>query len=143
PYADWCMENLGRRLGGLKLMHQLGLDVRAVRDLTTAACLRFNDRIADAPGVRYFSVAGARPWHRVPAFMLHSHRIVGALEGDNDGVVSVSSARWGEHLATWPADHLHAINKRLVPEIRQRTGDITPRYLAILDHLRDAGLCES
>ena len=36
PYADWCLENIGKRMGGLRLMKLLGLDVRAISDLTTA-----------------------------------------------------------------------------------------------------------
>ena len=46
PYADWCLKNLGQRLGGLQLMNFLGLDVRALTDLTPARCARFNE---DAP----------------------------------------------------------------------------------------------
>jgi triacylglycerol lipase len=134
-YADWCLENIGRRLGGLKLMRLLGLDVRAVRDLTADACARFNERYPDVPGVKYFSVSGKREWKRLPPIFLHSARIVEATEGPNDGIVSVASARWGEHLGTWPADHLHAINKRVLPEFHRKANDITPRYLAILDQL--------
>ena len=79
--------------------------------------------------------SAARPWHHVPPFMLHSYKLIYDLEGDNDGVVSVASAQWGQHLETWPADHLHVINKRLVPEIRNRTGDIVPYYLRALDRV--------
>lgn len=135
PYADWALKNVGRRMGGLKLMQLLGLNVKAISDLTPASCAKFNDRIADHPEVRYFSISGSRPMHRVPAFMLHSHKLVSDGEGPNDGLVSVTSATWGEHLGTWPADHLHMINKRLVPEFRNRTGDIVPFYLRMLDEV--------
>lgn len=135
PYADWCIKNLGRRLGALKVMNVLGLDVRAVSDLTTESCARFNDRIPDRPEVRYFSISAARPWHRISAFLLPSYKLVHETEGANDGLVSVASAQWGEHLDTWPADHLHVINKRFVLEIRNRTGDIVPYYLRVLDRI--------
>jgi len=139
PYADWCLRNVGRKLGGLKLMKLLGLDVSAVTDLTTESCLRFNDEIPDCPDVRYYSISAARPMHRVPAFMIHSHKLISDIEGPNDGVVSVASATWGEHLETWPCDHLHAINKRLVPEIRNRTGSIIPYYMKLLDRVAGNG----
>ena len=100
PYADWCLENLGKRLGGLKLMKLLGLDVRALSDLTTENCRRFNRAIKNVPGVQYFSVSAARPWHRVPAFAVHSHHLISAAEGENDCLVSVKSSTWGEHLAS-------------------------------------------
>ena len=87
------------------------------------------------PSRRYFSVSASRPWHRVPAFALHSYKVVFDAEGDNDGLVSVHSSTWGEHLGVWPADHFHTINKRLVLELRNPTGDITPYYLAALDEV--------
>jgi triacylglycerol lipase len=142
PYADWCLLNLGKRIGGLKLMHLLNLDVNALHDLTTASCLRFNEEVPDSPNVRYFSVSASRPWHLVPPFFYHSHKIIADAQGANDGLVSVDSAIWGQHLGTWRADHLHVINKRMVLEIKgQRTGDVTPRYLKILDQLHDLGCC--
>lgn len=140
PYADWCVRNLGQRLGGLKLMRKLKLDVQAASDLTTESCRRFNQEIPDSPQVRYFSISATRPWHRVPAFALHSFKVISASEGENDGLVSVKSAAWGTHLTTWPADHWHTINHRLVWEIKEPTGDIIPYYLQALDQLRTAGV---
>jgi triacylglycerol lipase len=143
PYADWCLQNVGQRMGGLKLMKLLGLNVRAVSDLTTDSCRLFNQRVPDHPAVRYYSITACRPWHRVPAFMIHSNKMIQELEGPNDGVVSVASATWGEHLGTWPCDHLHAINKRLVPEIRNPTGDIVPYYLKMLERVLAADTLQS
>jgi triacylglycerol lipase len=135
PYADWCLLNLGKRLGGLRLMKLLNLDIEALTDLTTERCAQFNDQVPDAPGVRYFSVAASRPWHRVPPFALHAYKIVSAAHGENDSLVSVQSARWGEFLGVWPADHWHSINHRYVIEIKKPTGDISPYYLKALDQV--------
>src|SRR3954451_22909982 len=41
PYADWCLRNLGKRMGGLKLINFLHLNLHAVRDLTTEECAKF------------------------------------------------------------------------------------------------------
>lgn len=127
-YADWAIRNVGQRLGGQRILNLLGLDVQAVNDLTTANMRRFNEEVPDEPGVRYFSVSAARPWHRVPPFALHAYKVIYDAEGDNDCLVSVKSSTWGEHLGTWPADHLHTINKRFVIELKEPTGDITPYY---------------
>ena len=132
PYADWCILNLGTRLGGLRLMNMIGLDVRAVSDLTTASCRRFNREVKNAPGVQYFSVSASRPWQRVPPWAIHSHRVITAKEGDNDALVSVTSATWGQHLGTWPADHWHTINHRFVLEFSEPTGNITPYWEAAI-----------
>jgi triacylglycerol lipase len=139
PYADWCELNLGKRLGGTSLIRWAGLDLTAIADLTTRSCKQFNAEIHDSPDVKYFSISAARHWHQIPPFLLHSHKIVFDAEGANDGVVSVSSAKWGQHLETWRADHLHVVNKRLTIEIKNRTGDVSPRYLKILDRLTEDG----
>jgi triacylglycerol lipase len=131
-YMDWCVRHIGHRLGGFHLLKFLRIDMGSARDLTTEGCRRFNEEVPDHPDVRYFSVSAARPWHRVPAFALHSYKVVYDAEGDNDCLVSVRSSTWGEHLGVWPADHFHTINKRLVIELKNPTGDITPYYLEAL-----------
>ncbi|HWE96956.1 MAG TPA: hypothetical protein VG269_23545 [Tepidisphaeraceae bacterium] len=140
PYADWCLLNLGQRLRGMQLMQFLGLDVQAVSDLTTASCRAFNEQVPDSPGVRYYSISGSRPRNKIPPFALHSWKIVHDAEGDNDSLVSVASSKWGKHLCVWPADHFHEINKRLMLEFKDATGDITPYYLRMLDDLAADGV---
>lgn len=139
-YADWVVGNLGRRLGGERLVRALGLDLRALTDLTTPAMTQFNDLTPDAPGVAYLSISTRCAPAHVPAFYRHSHGVVFRHEGENDGLVSVVSARWGEHLGTWPVDHLHAINKRVTPHALRAENDITPRYDALLGNLAHRGL---
>jgi triacylglycerol lipase len=134
-YADWCVRHIGQRLRAFRLFNYLGLDMQAGRDLTRESCRRFNQQVPDHPDVRYFSISAARPWHRVPAFALHAYKVVYDAEGDNDFLVSVRSSTWGEHLGVWPADHLHTVNKRLVLEIKNPTGDITPYYLKALSEV--------
>jgi hypothetical protein len=79
--------------------------------------------------VLYFSISAARPWHRVPPWAIHSHKIISDAERDNDGLVSVKSSTWGEHLGVWPADHWHAVNHKMIVEIKPRTGSIVPYYM--------------
>lgn len=136
PYADWVLANLGQRLGGARLAALLGLDLRAIADLTTAAARRFNEQTPDHPDVRYFAVSAACPLIRAAPIFAHASAVVTAAEGPNDGLVSVASAAWGEHLETWPIDHLHAINKRLHPGTILPQHDVTPRYRKILAHVR-------
>jgi triacylglycerol lipase len=138
PYADWCVR-LGRKLGATRLARALGLDMQAVSDLTTESCRRFNEEIPDSPHVPYFSVSAARPWHRVPPFALHSYKIVFGAEGENDGLVSVQSSTWAQHLGIWPADHWHTINHRMVLELKDKTGDICPYYLEAIEKMKEAG----
>jgi triacylglycerol lipase len=131
PWADWCVENLGRRLRINELIDHLGLDMEGVMDMTTERCRQFNSEIQDVPGTPYFSVSASQPWRKMPAFSLVSWRHISKVEGPNDGLVSVKSAHWGRHLATWQADHWHTVNKRLSREAI-KVGDISPKYLAVL-----------
>jgi triacylglycerol lipase len=140
-FADWCLLNLGQKLRAMQLFRALDLDVRAAYDLTTDSCEKFNRDVPNAKDVRYFSISASRPWYKVMPLFIHSARIIDAAEGANDGLVSVTSAKWGEHLETWEADHLHAVNRRMAIELKNPTGDMRPRYLKILDRLVEEKLC--
>lgn len=135
-YAGWVVENLGDRLGGARLVKTLGINLRALADLTPASMQQFNAQTPDAPGVRYFSIAGLCKSAKLAPFFLPAYRVVFKHEGENDGVVSLSSAKWGEFLGAWPVDHMHAINKRFTPEALLPRNDVTPRYAALLANLR-------
>jgi triacylglycerol lipase len=136
PMADWVVENVGRRLGAFKLINFLKLDLQAVMDLTTVRCAEFNREVPDVPGVKYFSVSAARPRRMIPPFALHSHYLIENLEGENDGLVSVKSSTWGEHLGVWKADHWHTINRRFMPEFKDPTGDIAPLWVSLLQRVK-------
>jgi triacylglycerol lipase len=141
PFADWCVQNIGRRLGGLRLFKMLGIDMQAAHDLTLAGCKAFNLVTPDSDEVRYYSVSVQRPLSEMPPFARHSHRLIELAEGPNDGLVSVASAQWGEHLATWSADHWLAINRRLVPRAG-RSDRIIGYWMKILDRLVTDGILE-
>ena len=141
PFADWTQRHVDSRFGFAARASAFGLDMRAWADLTRAGCARFNETTPDADGVFYASVGAGRPLLRTTPILMAPHRIISAVEGPNDGLVSVTSAKWGEDWGVWAADHLHTINKRFVYETRgDRTGDITPKYLELLDKLAARGL---
>ncbi len=107
-FAYWGVRRLARLL--CPVFRAANVSTDAFFDLTTDACRRFNERVPDAPGVRYFAVAGVceSPWlgpeYRLPA------GIIGRSEGPNDGLVSVASATWGEQTDVWTGDHLNLVN---------------------------------
>ncbi len=133
-FADWGV----RRVEPLvrPVLDALGLPYQAFRDLTTAGCAAFNEQTPDAPNVRYFSVAGQfdLDW-MLPHWQL-PYRIIAGLEGPNDGLVSVASARWGEAFEVWNGDHASLVNRTLaVPPGRRRWPDRVPQYAALLERL--------
>jgi triacylglycerol lipase len=69
----------------------------AVADLTASSCRTFNEETPDMAGVRYLSVASKMNSWTGGKFPLNlSHLLVRPYDGENDGLVSVDSARWGE-----------------------------------------------
>jgi triacylglycerol lipase len=80
-------------------------------DLAPASMAQFNARVVDNPDVKYFSMGFYIPSGPIlfytfnPLVGLGHGLIEDAGEGDNDGIVSVESARWGTSLGEVPADH--------------------------------------
>ena len=71
--------------------------IAAVKDLTAASCRRFNEEVPDSAGVLYRSVASKMNSWTSGKFPLNlSHVLVRPYDGENDGLVSVDSARWGD-----------------------------------------------
>jgi triacylglycerol lipase len=77
-------------------------------DLTTKACIQFDETTPDADGVTYIEVAGDASQGGQELFLFHLAAAIGRLSDEvNDGVVTRSSAlRNGhKHLDDWPVDH--------------------------------------
>ena len=149
PIADVVRENTDPALN--EFMEHLGIDLKAVSDLTTQACRRFNIDVPDAPHVRYFSIAGQfepprNPLTRRPHGLLgRTHDIVREREQNNDGLVSVQSATFAERAETWvsldvwEASHFRLINwgNNIVPspfDFADTT--IVERYRSLVAHVK-------
>jgi triacylglycerol lipase len=138
PFADWGVNRLARLLR--PMLVAIGIPHEAFYDLTTAKCRAFNEQTPDAPGVRYFSVAGLHEggWHS-PEWQL-SHSIVTRAEGSNDGLVSVASATYGENCEIWQGDHVSLINWRNpLAQYRGKCHERTPQYATLIGRLADEG----
>ncbi len=106
--ADRGMD-LADRAGILGWLRRSPIDHEAFEQLRTDACARFNESTPDAPGVRYFSVAGNKPRHEMLYALRFCHDVIAPAEGPNDGLVSVRSAQWGEFLGEWNCDHVNQV----------------------------------
>lgn len=99
----------------------------------------FSKECADAPGVAYFSATSAivDPVFRtaLPVFWV-PHRVLKGTEGDNDGFVSVESAKWGHHICTYEGDHYGQIGQFLG---RSRGLDYVKFFDEIFGTLRNEG----
>jgi triacylglycerol lipase len=122
-FADWGIKN-----GGTALIQSLKnvIDIAGAQDLTTQACAAFNQSAESAEaknGVLYQTYASAEEKAAVFSPLQEPWQIIHDAEGDNDGLVPVSSQRWQaqlrsddgttkevkQHQFPVPADHLNEI----------------------------------
>lgn len=119
------------------------------REFSTAHMARFNLDNPDHPDVYYqcYACLMRRPSSDVN--LMAANFVVGLLEGPNDGLVSVESARRGERFAVLRGvnargiSHLDAIDFRRMPfskkRVDGRVSDICEAYAAIVSGLRERG----
>ncbi|PJA30977.1 MAG: thioesterase [Zetaproteobacteria bacterium CG_4_9_14_3_um_filter_53_7] len=80
-----------------------------VHNMTTESMSVFNARTPDLPHINYRSYSATRPLGQLPWIVRRYARHIQQLEGDNDGQVSVASARRDRHIITLPCDHYELI----------------------------------
>ena len=117
--------------------NHFGISLEGLNDLTSAAAIEFNKEVRDHKDVNYFSFAGEgrSGLLHTSGFFVPYHAFMRLATGEaNDGVVSVSSAKWaGFDPKLWPCDHADEIGHNL-------DGPLQPPDQATLD--RYAGIVE-
>lgn len=116
-------------------------DTPAYANLTTTYCNEvFNPNTPDDPRVAYFSYGGAVPQIPLWAPLGLPWEVIKAREGDNDGLVSTKSARWGHYVETVEADHWDLNNRwRLKIGYDQRPFDAIELYMSLATRLYNHG----
>jgi triacylglycerol lipase len=121
----------GLRAKFLDMVGRLGVDTGALRDLTSeAARTTIPDVAATHPHIRIrsYAASGRMPGRQTCAVLKPTYDYVKAKTGeDNDGVVTVSSAKYGEFQEpAWPCDHIqemgYDLDTVLVPSVLTRIG---------------------
>lgn len=137
PVADRVSE-FAKRSRLRDLLHLSKLENTALHDLRTDVCARWNERTPDAPGVRYYSVAGVKPRDQMIYGLRFTHDVVAPAEGANDGLVSETSAAWGETLPQWDCDHVNLVGWT-GPRTRALgyARDVRPRFARIVARLAE------
>ncbi|OQE74230.1 hypothetical protein PENNAL_c0082G09576 [Penicillium nalgiovense] len=151
--ADYVLDQIGAdRLPQIYYaLNRLSVETGAFSQLTRKYMTEtFNPNTPDVDDVRYFSYGAAVEPSIWSAFRL-SHRVLAEIEGPNDGLVSVSSSRWGGDAGykgtLMGVSHLDLINwsnrlKWLVGEVtgNKRKFNAIAFYLDIADMLAKEGL---
>ena len=119
------------------------------RGFTTEEMRLFNVRNPDVPGIYYQSYACVMRHPFSDINLSTANWILNRLEGPNDGLVSVESARWGSDFHVLYSNsfrgisHLDAIDLRRAPLSRRRgegVSDICDLYVEIAEGLKSRGL---
>ncbi|RKP27161.1 Alpha/Beta hydrolase protein [Syncephalis pseudoplumigaleata] len=137
-----AVTNAARQMRPMLRMVSSLLDYPAYANLTTSYLTQsFNPSTPNRPDMLYFSYGAKAP----SLSMLHVLRIpwevVDAREGDNDGLVSVTSAHWGNYLGTLDADHWELNNCWRWMQTRKRANfDVMELYMSIATRLHQEGL---
>lgn len=79
----------------------------------------FNPQVPDHSGIPYYSYSaavGKGTPHPIRVITRYQNNHIFEQEGPNDGMVSVESAKWGEHIKTAHLAHLEQMNLRVKDE---------------------------
>ncbi len=116
PFADWGTDNLPLVI---PVAQKLGLSLNAFYDLRTDRCLQFNRNpevvafeTACEKTIKFQTFAGTQKFWGVLNALKLSYYIIEKEEGDNDGLVSVQSAKWRDRYfkgLVENADHLNEL----------------------------------
>ncbi len=118
------------------------------KGFTSGHMAEFNRQNPDVPGVFYQSFACVMGHPLADVNLSTANFVVGRIEGENDGLVSVASARWGEKCTLLRSNgwrgisHLDAIDLRRAPLTRRKgpgVSDIPEVYAQILADLKRRG----
>ncbi len=116
----------------------------AVKDLTNGACAHFNDNTPDAEGVLYQSVGSIARSARGGRFPLNIfYPVVKKYDGENDGMVALSSMRWGEDfIALYPEGQRGITHGDTIDLNREDYSgfDVLEFYVGLVAGLKNRGL---
>ncbi len=116
----------------------------AVTDLTNTRCERFNQITPDMPGVVYQSVGSHASCSRSGRFPLNlSYPIVKKYDGDNDGLVALTSAPWGEKFTVLHPEGKRGITHADVIDLNREDipgFDVREFYVQLVHGLKERGL---
>lgn len=130
-----------------KVFYALGDDspdfMSAVKCLTNSYCEQFNKEVLDVPGVMYQSYGSKAKNRRSGHFPLNfSYPVVKKYDGDNDGLVALTSAPWGERFTPLYPEGRRGITHADMIDLNRvdiKGFDVREFYVQMVSELRERG----
>lgn len=114
----------------------------ATHQFSTRESEHFNKEVQDAPGVYYQSYT-SKMKHAFSHLLLSvTYCMIRPLEGENDGLVSVSSAKWGAFQGVFSNRYARGISHGDIIDLKRedyKGFDVSETYVQIVSKLREKG----
>ncbi|EJO5347717.1 triacylglycerol lipase [Clostridium botulinum] len=114
----------------------------ATRQFSTKHSKEFNEEVKDVDGVYYQSYATVMSNLFSDYILTIPYMLVKLTEGDNDGLVSVNSAKWGEFRGTLTNKYSRGISHGDIIDLRRddyKQFDVIEKYVEIVSELKNKG----
>lgn len=114
----------------------------ASHQFTTAYAEEFSRRAPDVPGVYYQSYASVMGGPLSDCILTVPYCILRPLLGENDGLVDVESAKWGEFRGVFRATGRRGVSHGDMIDLHRddyKGFDVAARYVDIVSELREKG----
>ena len=114
----------------------------ATHQFATEASARFNENTPDMPGVYYQSYTSKMRNPFSHLLLSIPYCLIRPLEGENDGLVSVESAKWGEFRGVFSNQRLRGISHGDIIDLTRqdyRSFDVLETYVRIVAELKEKG----
>lgn len=114
----------------------------ATHQFSTEASARFNENTPDMPGVYYQSYTSKMRNPFSHLLLSIPYCMIRPLEGANDGLVSVESAKWGEFRGVFSNRRLRGISHGDIIDLTRqdyRSFDVLETYVRIVAELKERG----
>lgn len=111
-FLDW----MGDRIYPQTKSDSVGSAAQLTREYITETFNPNVPDVADIPYYSYSSAVGKGTTEPIRVIARYQNKHIYNQEGPNDGMVSVESAKWGEHIKTSNLSHLEQMNMRVKDE---------------------------